>query len=62
VACAKLAAKLDTLPDLNGNFVNDFPFDKLDGIDNVQLRQPLALNKAALPLVEAAPVQEAAPA
>jgi hypothetical protein len=62
VACAELAAELDTLPDLDGNFVDDFPFDELDGIDNVQSGQPLALNEAALPLVEAAPVQEAAPA
>jgi hypothetical protein len=62
VACAELAAELDTLPDLDGNFVDDFPFDELDSINNVQAGQPLALNEAALPLVEAAPVQEAAPA
>jgi hypothetical protein len=66
VPCAEFTTEpnydLDTLPDLDGNFVDDFPFDELDSIDNVQAGQPLALNEAALPLVEAAPVQEAAPA
>ena len=62
IPCADLTGGLITIDfDINAIEVDeDFAFDMLADMDDVQAGQPLPVNEVAQPLAEAAPVQQVA--